>query len=468
MTDHDAPIPQSGSPRPGRWIELGASSGGIGSVPAAAPGLGVKLRISARGAHSPGEGWALWRVDGEGKATVLNHWMHQLPWGSFDWLSAPVAHDGRHLRLFASPSQLDPTRISDFVDVAIPGMPPPSEVAARDGSRRVIFTGRVLPGARVAISMDGRTVESSGEERFQLIMDDVAEGTYTYTAMTLALRDAAASTGVSGSVRVGEPPAIPLALLFPEVDRRIGRVERVTGVAAPGSELRVRVGDGAPELARANAGGAWEARRVISAHHGPVVIVAENLSTGEVVQRRVEVDYFPAWRIDRLVVGPIVDESGLVTRRGTLAEGTGDPGTVIEIGVRNGFVELATADAEGAWTYRVNDAPSLVVGGRVRLRAVGDPLERQEQVEPQGPLILHPSHGALVEGDVVVSGVSARPVTLEVDDGVTYVAEPDKVNQRWEVRLPPLPPGLHTLRARVSPHAVREVARVTIAVSAAD
>ncbi len=469
MTDHDASMPQPGEPRQDGRIELRATSLGIGLGSGAAAGLGLRLRIFARGEHSAGAGWALWQVRKDGTVTLLNNAIHQLPWGQFDWLSPPLAHEGRTLRLFASRSQRDPARVSDFVDVDIPAMPPPTEVTARDGSRRVIFTGRTLPGARVAVSMEGRSVESGGEERFQLIMDDVAQGTYTYTAMTLALNDAAPSTGVTGSVSIGAPAAIPLALLFPEVGRRIPRVEKVTGVAAPRSEIRVRLGDGAPETTRADAGGAWEIKRAISAVHGPVVVVAENLTTGEVVRRNVEVEHFPQWQVTRLVVGPIVDENGLVARRGTLVEGRGDPGTVIEVAVRNAFVELATVDSNGEWSYRVHDAPSLVGGGRVHLRAVGDPLERQELAEPQGPLILHPSHGVLVEGDVVVSGVSARRVTLEMEGGATYVAEPDKAdNQRWDVRLPPLPPGLHTLSARVSPHPVREVARVTFAVSAVD
>lgn len=468
MTIRDAVSPQARDPRPDQKIELHVSSRGIGFGPAAASGLGLRLRISARGRHSAAAGWALWLVGKDGGVFLLNYSMHQLPWGEFDWLSPPDAHEGRKLRLFASRSQLDPTRVSDFVDVDIPDMPPPTEVTARDGSRRVIFTGRTLPGTRVVARLNGRTVESTGKERFQLIMDDVAGGTYAYAVQTLPLGDAAASASVKGSVSVGAPAAIPLAFQFPEVGRRIPRLERVTGVAAPGSEIRVVLGGGEPVTTMANAGGAWEVRRITSEHHGPVLLVAENLTTGEVVQRDVEVEYFPAWQITRLVVGPIVDENGLLARRGTIVEGTGEPGAVIEIAVRNEFVELARVTDDGTWAYRVQDGSSLVTNP-VRLRAVGDPVERKERAEQQAPLILHPPQGALVEGDVVVSGVCARPLKLETEDGASHVAKPDQNNNyRWEVKLPALSPGLHTLRAHADPKAVREVAVLTFAVSAPD
>lgn len=462
-------------PWPEQRIVLGVVAGDIGHGNAGGvtrPGL--KIRVSASGRHSADEGWALWLLKGQGSAALLNNAVQQLPYGSFEWIIPPIAHADGKARLFATRSRHKLVRASEFVDVVIPAMPPPREVTARDGSRKVIFTGRTVPETKVRAMLGGRSAEAESRDgRFEFVLDKVAQGTHAFSVMAVGLNDAHDSAPVEGKVKVAPPANIPLSLLFPEEDRRIKRVERVTGVAAPGSDIEVTIGEGPAESTLANAGGAWEAARVEAGEPGKVVLRARNVTTGELVERNVEVEYFSRFVVTQLAAGTLVDENGLVTRRGAIAEGTGVPGAVIEVAARlpgNPFVELATINEEGRWAYRhvdVSSAP-LFGGGRVRLRVAGEDFEVVEVAGAQAPLVLSPQPGDVTAARLRVSGVAAREVTVTTGDGTTHKAVPDTKNDyRWEVEIGPLAPGVHAIDVATSP-SEREKVTVHFAVNASD
>lgn len=462
-------------PWPERRIALNVIAGEIGYGNAGGvtrPGLTVRVSASSR--HGAEEGWALWLLNRQDKVLLLNNYVHQLPYGTFDWIIPPIAHADGKVRLFATRDYRKLVRASEFVDVVIPAMPLPREVTARDGARKVIFTGRSVPRTQVRASLGGRSAEATAaDDRFEFALDNVAQGTHAFSMVAVGLHDAPDSAPVQGTVKVAAPPAIPLSILFPEVGRRIKRVERVTGVAAPGSAIEVMIGEGATVKTQANAGGAWEAARVEAVEPGKAVLRARNVNTGELVDREVEVEHFSKFMVTQLAAGPLVDQNGLVTRRGAIAEGTGVPGTVIEIASRapgSPFVELAPVSEDGVWVYQHLDESSapLFGVGRVRLRVAGEDFEVTEMAVPQAPLVLTPRPGGVTAAVVRVSGVAVKEVTISMEDGITHKAKPDTKNAyRWEVNIGPLAPGVHTIAVATSP-SEREKVTVHFAVNASD
>lgn len=462
-------------PWPERRIALNVIAGGIGY--GSAGGVtrpGWTVRVSASGRHSADEGWALWSLDRDDTARLLNNNVHQLPYGTFEWMIPPIAHADGKARLFATRDYRKLVRASEFVDVVIPTMPPPREVTARDGSRKVIFTGRSVPRTQVRASLGGRNAEgTAADDRFEFALDNVARGTHAFSMVAVGLHDAPDSAPVQGTVKVAAPPAIPLNILFPEAGRRIRRVERVTGVAAPGSDIEVMIGEGAAVKTQANAGGAWEAARVESVDPGKAVLRARNVTTGELVDREVEVEHFSKFMVTQLAAGPLVDQNGLVTRRGAIAEGTGVPGTVIEVASRapgNPFVELAAVSEDGVWVYQhVDESTAPLFGpGRVRLRVAGEDFEVTEVAVPQAPLVLTPRMGEVTAAVVRVSGVAVKEVSISMEDGITHKAKPDTKNAyRWEVTIGPLAPGTHTIDVATSSQE-REKVTVHFAVNPPD
>ncbi|MET0130689.1 MAG: hypothetical protein ABW207_08480 [Stenotrophomonas chelatiphaga] len=437
-------------------------------------GAAIDFRISASTLLNPSAGYQLWSEDSEGKlhrhsATKSSGEMHSQPFGTRQWWASVGKNSNRTMRFFAARERENPRRASEYVDVPLPEVPPPAEFTARDGVMKVVATGRVRPNASAQLSVSGRvtTVEANRDGRWTATVV-AAEGTHTASAIALDVR-LGNSAPASTSVTVSAPPHIPLGLQFPEEGRKITRITRVTGVSTPYSDLQVSLGEGPPATATANPGGAWEVSEVRSERSGEVVLRVENLSTGEVVERRVEVDYFSPWSVSRLIAGPLVDETGLVTRFGAIAEGTGEHFDIIEFSVgRDGpWTELSTVDENGVWRFEhlITPPPAPFRPGRLFLRTASDPLAQLHTVEFQAPIITSPREGAETGPTPVFSGTAVGPFDIELADGSKQHLRPDKEN-KWSIEVGPLAPGEHTIIARMSSRPQREITRRTIRVLA--
>ena len=457
MNTSDVQSDPSFNPRPEKRIVLTVHDAKIGIGRELGDSFaGLKLRLSAQGEHSVDEGWALWQLDGSGNAHLLNGSMHQLPYGTINWVVRPEAYRDGKARLYASRSQTDPARVSEFVDVKIPPMPRPEEVSARDGARKVIFTGKSVPLTNVRATLGDREVTgSSGNGPFQLVMDGVPNGTHAYKVVAVGLGDAADSTVVEGKV-VLDTPAVQMVLLYPEAGRRIKRIEKVTGTAAQHTKVRVTLAGGTPVEVDVNSSGHWEVPQIQAGKPGRGILEVESLGTGEVLYREVEVEHFSDITVTHVVGGLLVDETGVISRRGFIVAGTGEAGNWIEVasGGQKDFVPLTSVGEDGRWEYRHLDEKTQPVfrPGTLYLRVSGDILEHMETMQKQGPIVLSPRPGDLTGETVRVSGVSAAPVEIIMEDGKTVRATPDmKNNYRWETQLGPLTPGAHTITVRNSP-----------------
>ena len=370
------------------------------------------------------------------------------------------------MRFFGSDDLIEPTRDSRNVDIRLPTVPPATEVAARDATLGIIVTGRAHPGLQVRCSVGERsTTVSAGSGRWQAYLS-APEGAHQVRVVVLGYA-LGQSTVVTAEVAVSAPPAIPLQLQYPEIDRKISRVTRVTGSATPRSDIEVSLGGGTA-TAKANEGGAWEVPALQSDLSGPLGLLALNLTTGEAVERAVEVEYFPQWEVTELVAGPLMDETGLVTPVGAIARGTGDAGHTITLGREsnpNAPVLLEVpVEEDDRWEFRHTSSPPAppFTRGVFHLRATGDPVPRTYRASVQAPLILVPEEGQATGPQPIMSGFAAVSFDLELPDGTTLqVARASDFS--WRVQLPPLPPGIHVITARVRGEE-REISRRKILV----
>lgn len=275
------------------------------------------------------------------------------------------------------------------------------------------------------------------------------------------------STEVISEVVVTSPPKIPLQIQSPEVNRKISRITGASGSATPKSDIRVSLGGGTATT-KANAGGAWSVGGLTSNQSGPLKLQVENLSTGEVIERDVEVEYFPQWEVAELVLSPLVDGNGLVTKLGAIARGTGEPGYTITLSRdRNpdapALLEVPVGD-DSTWDFRHLSSPPAppFPGGQLHVRSTGDPVVRPYRVGVQAPLILVPEEGQATGPQPVLSGFASRAFQLVLPDQSTMMV-PVAADQSWQVQLPPLPLGIQLITAG-DPREARETTRRTILV----
>jgi len=467
MTNVDSvPLPRNPSPDP--TIHLAIDD----IVLSPEGGAAIDFTISASTLLNPSAGYQLWSEDGEGNlsrhsSTKEGAEMHLQPFGTRRWWARVVLHSPGRMRFFAARERENPRRASDYVEITLPIVPAPTEFSARDGGMKVIATGKVRPGGKVRLSVAGQetTVTSAKSGQWTAILD-APMGTHEATAVALG-GILGESDPVSALVTVAPPPKIPLLLHFPEHGRKITRITRVTGSATPKSEIRVSLGDGPWATATANPGGAWEVGEARSDQSGAVILHVENLSTGEVLERPVEVEYFPQWDVSRLIMGPLVDENGLVTQAGAIAEGTGEPFAIIEFSAdgRDPWIELATADEDGRWRFEhlASPPPPPIRSRRIYLRSVGDPVKRLYTVETQAPIVITPREGEETGTTPVFSGIAPGPFQIELEGGNKQPVRPN-ADKTWRIELGPFTPGVHTFIARGHPAFEREITRRTILV----
>lgn len=442
-------------------------------VPSPDRGAAIDFRISASSRANPSAGYTLWSEDENGQhhrhSTTKDHGeMHLLPFGTRLWWADIILHAPRTMRFFAARERENPTRASDYVDVVLPAVPPPEDVSARNGVLKAIVTGRARPGVGVRCRAGEALVSglAGGDGRWQLIID-LPTGMHTLQVVTVdgVLGE---SRPVPVTVDITSPPHLPLLLLFPERDRKVARLTRVTGSATPFSDIQATLGDGPLATTRANAGGAWEIKEIRSSVSGAVRLRVENLSTGEVVERPIEVEYFPAWSVTRLLAGTVVDENGLVIRGGVIATGTGDPGFVIEFSRHPSgpWSTLATIGEDRHWRFEhLSYPPPAPFGpGPLLLRVAGDPVHQEYRVETQRPIILSPGEGESTGPRPLFRGTAPAPFQIVLADGTFLGVTPDRQTAQWQVELGPLAPGVHAITARANPRAEREIARRTILV----
>lgn len=430
----------------------------IDSVTVAPEGnAAIDFKITAKANVAHVDGYQLWSEDESGgffrhSSTKDNAEMHQRPFGTRLWWAHAIRHTATTMRFFAAWSRENPVRVSNYVDIVLPALPAPTEFSARDGGLNVICTGRALPYGEVLVRLDKTSskVEAGKDGTWRAIID-TAPGTYTASAQCLGgtLPD---SPRVSVQVVVAEAPAIPLRLLFPEEGRKISRLTRVTGTARPKTRVEVSVGGGPVAVTEANAGGAWEVSEARSDTPGLVDVFVETPDTGEALRRSVDVESFPVWEVTHLFAGPIVDESGLVTRAGAVAEGRGEQGDTIQYSARGEepWTDLATVGEDLRWRFEhvaPPPPPPPFRIGRLYLRCPGDPLIRDYTVELQPPVITSPEEGAVTGPSVEFSGFAGLAFDIELPDGSKQRVRPDK-EYAWKVVLGPFAPGIHTVIAR--------------------
>lgn len=425
----------------------------------------------------PAGGYALWSEDPSGDlalhdTTLAGGTMHQIPFGRFRWNANVTIADGRRKKFFVALERANPERASNYVEVAVPAVPPVTELSAQDAVLKVRVTGRarsqghpfVEVPVKVTIGDASAMAYADREGRWSATLPATA-GTHTVTATALgiSLGDAAP---VSIRVVVGPPPAVPLLILFPEEHRPITRLTRVTGTGVPMSDFHVRLGKGPVVTTTSNAGGAWEARDVQADKHGEVAIVVESAATGEIIERDVRVDYFPAWAVETLACGPTVSPEEPETPFGVaIADGSGEFARVIEYRApgTEPWHPLGTVEESGRWAFlqHIPPAPPFRPMAPLELRCEGDPVVRTMRVEPPPPIILVPESGAVTGATPEISGVSATPLLVQLDDETEIPVRPEK--GRWKVTLGPLEPGEHTVTAR-HPPSTRGTNRVTFLV----
>lgn len=418
----------------------------------------IDFVFSASPLSGPETGFMLWSEGADGTSHRENEGKD---WGNhhtFDfwkkrlWAAQARPHSAQTMRFFASLDYSDERRASNYVDVPLPTLPPPTELSARDGTLKVIIAGRAHPGVSVRCSVGDRsTTVSTGDGRWQAVLE-VPKGAHEVQAVVVgpALGESAPTRT---QVVVTDPPHIPLRLQYPEENRKIERITRVTGSATPHAEIQASLGGGTATT-KANAGGAWEVSRLQSDQSGPLTLLVDNLTTGETVARAVEVDYFPQWDVTHLFAGPIFNESGQVTRAGAVAEGRGEQGDTIQYSVRGEepWTDLATVGEDLRWRFEhvaPPPPPPPFRLGRLYLRCPGDPLIRDYTVELQPPVITSPEEGAVTGPSVEFSGFAALSFDIELPDGVKQRVTLDK-EHAWKVVLGPFAPGIHTVIARSS------------------
>ena len=445
-------------PIPTRDPEIELAIDLVTLTPEGGPSIDFKMTAKLKAPH--GGGYRLWSETESGgffrhSTTKRFGERHLMPFGTLLWWANAVRHTTTTMRFFAAWEWENPVRVSNYVDVVLPVEESPTEFTARDGGSKVVCTGRVRPKGKVQVSVGDRstTVEAQKDGRWRAIVD-AAPGTHTASAVCLGgpFPD---SPAVSTQVVVGPAPAIPLLLLFPEEGRKISRLTRVTGTARPNTRVEVSLGGGPVVVAEAGPGGAWEVRQARSDRSGLVDLFVETPDTGEALHRNVEVDYFAEWDVTQLVAGPIVDENGLVTRSGAIAEGGGEVGDIIQYSVQGQepWHDLATVGDDLRWRFKHVAPPPAKPPfrlGRLHLRSAGDPLPRQYNVEAQAPLITLPEEGTVAGSSAAFAGLAAFPFVLELPDGSTQRVTPDK-DHRWEIVLGPFAPGTHTVVARSGP-----------------
>ena len=466
ITLDDPPRPRDPSPDP--TIHLAISQ--VTLSPEGGPS--IDFTLSASSLLNPSAGYQLWSEDPDGtpyrhSSTKNNAELHIQPFRTRRWWAHVVPHAPGQMRFFAAREWENPRRASDYVVVALPPLPAPTEFAVRDGGLKVVATGRVRPSGAVCFSVAGQstTVTSMKDGRWTAVLD-APKGPHVAAAVALGgvLGD---SPPVTASVTVAAPPNIPLLLQFPEDGRKITRLTRVTGSATPRSNITVSLGGGPMATTQAAAGGAWSIAEVRSDQSGDLLLHVENLSTGEVLQRPVNVAYFPEWQVSHLYAGPLINEGGLISRLGAIAEGTGEQADIIEFSKdgRDPWAELAHVDDKGRWRFEhlASPPPPPFRMGRLYLRSVGDPLQQQHTVEIQAPIIIEPAEGDATGAMPVFSGTAVGPFKIELPDGTTQsvAVETDKT---WRLALGPFTPGLHTIIARSTTHSEREITRRTILV----
>lgn len=438
-------------------------------------GASIDFRYNAGTRVNPSAGWILWSEDAQGK--LMRHSstkdvaeMHYLSFGGRLWWAQVAPFAPGTMRFFAARERERPVRASAYVDVQLPRLPAPTDVAARDGGHKIIATGAARPRERIQVRTGDlvQEVEAEGSGRWTALLD-VAEGRHTVVAKAVSgLLEH--SPAVRTEVTIAAPPSIPLRINFPEVGRQITRLARATGTSRPLSELRATLGNGPAATTTANAGGAWEFEALRSDIHGDAEVVVENLTTGEAESRAVKVAPFAAWEVIHLYAGAMLDEDGQRHERVAVAQGRSDPFDIIEYRSAGAeeWLTLATADELGDWAFLhlvTPPRPPFALNQFVELRSISDPVERRLRVEAQAPTLTSLADGEVTsETTLTLSGTAAMPFQIVVDDEKPLLVRPD-AKGHWQQEIGPLAPGLHRLTAS-SPRAVREVTRRTFLIEA--
>ncbi|MGE7992599.1 hypothetical protein ACQKPE_16470 [Pseudomonas sp. NPDC089554] len=372
------------------------------------------------------------------------------------------------MKLYATWSGQGNPRVSDIVEVVIPAMPQPYDVIASDASLKVRIQGRALyssgVGNSVKATVGTQSVEGrvKADGRFDLIIPNVPGGTHNYSVVTKGYYDVPDSAAVRGTVTVGSPPNVPLMVIFPEVNRPIGRITKVTGVATPNSSIQASLAEGSTASATANAAGHWQIDKVVSDLAGEVSLRIENLSTDEVEIRPVVVAPFPQWTVTQFTFGNAFNQEG-ESKRVSLARGTADPYTALEFrrAAQTDYLPLATADEQGAWQYENSNPPFDLIQGPHFVRAIGDDVSRSFTSEQPAPVITSPLDGQQVATTVTFTGFGVQAILTVESDGRQFRST--RVDAKsWRAEVGPLSPGVHTIAGRVMGTEVWEVTRVNL------